>query len=99
MSVTTTTLNKTGMQTDPRIYGKNIAYLNNGTDINLYDIEPGEESMIVPGTIKMEPAISDRGVFYNRYPVIHPRSRRIAWRVPPRTKPVKEWVIGEGFHG
>ena len=63
----TTTLTKPGMQTDPRIYGKFIAYLNNGTDINLYDIETGKESMVVPGTIKMEPAISDRGVVWTDY--------------------------------
>jgi hypothetical protein len=45
------------------------------------------------------PPIGDRAIFYNQYPVNHLRSRRTRWRVPPLRKPVKEWVIGEGFHG
>jgi hypothetical protein len=38
---------------------RNAFVTNNHTDINLYEIKSGE---ISPGTIKMEPAISDRGI-------------------------------------
>ena len=64
----TTTLTKPGMQTDARIYGDYIAYLNNHTDINLYEIKTsGADFSLAPGTIKMEPAISDRGVVWTDY--------------------------------
>lgn len=62
-----TTINKSGIQTDPRVYGRYIAYLNNHTDINLYDIETSADIALAPGSIKMEPAISERGVVWTDY--------------------------------
>ena len=63
----TATLTRPGKQTDPKVYGAYIAYLNNGTDINLYDIKTGADFTPAPGSIKMEPAISDRGVVWADY--------------------------------
>ena len=37
------------------------------TDIILYDIKTGKEIDLVPGTIKMEPDISERGVVWTDY--------------------------------
>jgi len=63
----TVTLTKPGSQTDPKVYGNYIAYLNNHTDINLYNILTGADLSLAPGSIKMEPAISDRGVVWTDY--------------------------------
>jgi len=63
----TTTLAKPGKQTDPKVYGEYIAYLNNGTEIYLHDIKAGADFAPAPGSIKMEPAISSRGVVWTDY--------------------------------
>ncbi|MDD1758828.1 MAG: hypothetical protein LUQ22_08875, partial [Methanotrichaceae archaeon] len=60
-------LRKPGMQTSPSVYKNFISYLNNGTEVWLYDTKSEKDFQLVPGSIKMEPSISDRGVVWADY--------------------------------
>jgi beta propeller repeat protein len=60
-------LKKPGAQTSPSVYKNYISYLNNGTEIWLFDTKSEKDFQLVPGSIKMEPSIGDRGVIWTDY--------------------------------
>ena len=49
------------------VYGDYVAYQNNGTEVWLYDIKTKKDFQLVQGSIKMEPAIGERGVVWTDF--------------------------------